>query len=339
MVSVHPDYTTNPYYRKISRLSFIVFVVAAWFSTGYHHPDEHFQILEFCNYKLGNIPPDILPWEFNEQIRPALPVFIAYGVIRFLNAVGIEDPFLWAFVLRLLVAVVAWWIIRKLALILLDNFKTQAGQKFFFASIFLLWFVPYMSVRFSSENLGAIIFLYAVYLLLLFRDLPKGRQLLALFTIGFLLGTAFYFRFQVAFMIFGLGLWMVFIHKMKFNQLLFVFAGALMATGICIVIDYWFYGSWILSPFNYFRMNILNDVASGFGISPWWSYFHFYYVKAFPPVSIVLFLFFVYGILKNPKNLFLWCLAPFLLVHFMIGHKEMRFLFPLIFAFLYIASC
>jgi phosphatidylinositol glycan class B len=35
--------------------------------------------------------------------------------------------------------------------------------------------------------------------------------------------------------------------------------------------------------------------------------------------------FFVY----KPKSVFTWMLLPFLLVHFLIGHKELRFLFPI----------
>lgn len=332
------NYRTITFFQKTAVFSFAIFVLAAWFSEGYHHPDEHFQILEFCHYKSGNIPSTVLPWEFNEQIRPALPIFIAYGIIQFFSFLGITDPFFWAFVLRLLVGLSAWWVMHKLALILLTDFKTQAGQKIFFAMVFLLWFVPFISARFSSENLASITVLYALFFLLTYRNFAKRKQFFRLLIIGLLLGFAFYFRFQVAFIIAGVGLWMLLIYKMKLNEFVLVITGSIIALLTCFVIDYWFYGNWVLTPANYFVVNILEDVVSNFGVSPWWNYIYLYVVKGFPPVSIPLLLFFLYGIYKNPRSIFLWCLVPFLMAHFMIGHKEIRFLFPVAFAFIYLSA-
>src|ERR1700757_3211135 len=118
-------------YAKIFLLGLLVFVVAAFFSVGYHQPDEHFQILEFCNYKLGRSPAADLALEFKTQSRPTLQPYIAYVIIKALSAIGIENPFTWAFVLRLLTAISAWFIICKLSLLFVNDFVSEKGKKIF----------------------------------------------------------------------------------------------------------------------------------------------------------------------------------------------------------------
>jgi len=325
-------------YKNIFILSLLVFVITAFFSEGYHHPDEHFQILEFCNYKLGNIQPSTLPWEFNAQIRPALPVFIAFVIIKCLSFLALSNPFTIAFILRLLTALSAWYIISKLCLKFLDNFRTEKGRKLFLAMSLLLWFVPYLSVRFSSENLAGIIFLYALYLLLNLPDLSTAKKTISLLGAGLLLGFSFFFRFQMAFVIIGLGFWLIFINKMKWNHILLLITAGLISIFTCICIDHWFYGEWVLSPLNYYTANIVHNVAANWGVNPWWYYFYMFFIQAIPPISLLLLLCFFFGIYKKPRNVFVWCLIPFLIAHFAVDHKEMRFLFPMVFGFIYIAS-
>ncbi|MEO6759288.1 MAG: hypothetical protein ABIO24_07520, partial [Saprospiraceae bacterium] len=67
---------------------FLVYGVTAWFSAGYHHPDEHFQLLELANYKLGGTTAAELSWEFRDRIRPGLQPWIACEVIRGMRGVG-----------------------------------------------------------------------------------------------------------------------------------------------------------------------------------------------------------------------------------------------------------
>ena len=98
-----------------------------------------------------------------------------------------------------------------------------------------------------------------------------------------------------------------------------------------IFIDTWFYGEYILTFFNYFYVNIIADVASQFGVSPW--YIICWYVLKFPtlPIGIIILLAWVILGIKKPLNIFLWSIIPFILIHSIIPHKEERFLFPIVF--------
>ena len=86
-------------------LSLILHLCAAWLGEGRVHPDADYQILEFANFKIGLEPHLTLPWEFFEQIRPAIQPAIAYVVYQVFAEV---DPFQAAFVLRLISAVLGF---------------------------------------------------------------------------------------------------------------------------------------------------------------------------------------------------------------------------------------
>jgi len=55
-------------YRLLAALAFFI---AALFSVGYHHFDEHFQIMEFAGLKLGLNQESAMPG--NMRFRSGLP--------------------------------------------------------------------------------------------------------------------------------------------------------------------------------------------------------------------------------------------------------------------------
>jgi phosphatidylinositol glycan class B len=59
---------------------------------------------------------------------------------------------------------------------------------------------------------------------------------------------------------------------------------------------------------------------------------------AIPPLSVLLLLSFFTGSFKRRSHLFFLVTACFLAGHFAIGHKEMRFLFPIAIPFIYLVS-
>src|SRR5207244_3098177 len=76
-------------------------LVAAVFSLGFYHTDEHFQILEFLNYLLGLSPASDLPIEFHRQIRSWMQPGIYFVLLKALSVVGVKNPFFWALAIRL----------------------------------------------------------------------------------------------------------------------------------------------------------------------------------------------------------------------------------------------
>ncbi|MFZ4414043.1 MAG: hypothetical protein ACOYOV_13245 [Bacteroidales bacterium] len=305
----------------------LILFTTAFFSTGYDFADEHFQILEIANYKAGNTNASSLPWEFHAQMRPGLQPAIAYALIITCKLFNICNPFVISLFLRLLSAALILLTIFQLTKAFISYSSTQFPKTTLYLFSFFIWFLPYNFVRFSSENWSGMAFMLGLAIYLLNRENKNTYKLLF---VGLLTGFSFVFRYQSAFMIIGLGLWMLIIGKESFKRILFFATGNILALIIGIIIDRWLYGNWILSFWNYFDLNILQDKVSEFGILPWWFYFENIFLKATPPIGIAIILSFLYFWYKHAKNIVSWISIPFVAAHLFIGHKELRFLYPLL---------
>ena len=310
--------------KYIYLLSIATLIITAFFSIGYYHFDEHFQILEFAGLKLNMTVAGNLPWEYLYKMRPAIQPAIVVLIFKLFHLVGVTNPFTLALILRLLSASVVF---TAMYLIYKAYYKTLNDDtlKIWFSMLsFFLWFMIFDGVRFSSENWSGSIFLIA-FALLNTRQFSNRSYLIA----GMLLGLSFLFRYQTGFLIAGLILWHLFIKK-SFVKTTFLTFGVMFFIGIGILIDRWYYGSWTLTTWNYFNQNILQNRVSDFGIHPWWYYIGQTFIQGIPPFSIVYIASFVLVFIYRRKDLLTWTLLPFLLIHFIIGHKEIRFMFPVI---------
>ena len=312
--------------QKIYLFSAFLFVVTAYFSQGFYHCDEHAQVMEFAGMKLGLTEKANLAWEYGSEMRPAIQPFMVYVTHRFFGLFSIDNPFTIAFILRLFSAALSFLSIHLLLKAFLAKIEGEKLKLSFVLLSFLLWFSVYNSVRFSSENLAGRIFIIAFALFVIWKEGNKKQYFLT----GMLLGLSFLFRYQNMFLIAGFLAWMLFVHKSKFSSLLILASGIVLVFCVGILIDRWFYDEWVLSIWKYFEENILNDKASDFGVSSW----HYYFVKIFtegiPPFSLLYIVPFLLLFIFCPKNPLVWIIFPFLAVHLYIGHKELRFLFPLV---------
>jgi GPI mannosyltransferase 3 len=319
-------------------------LILAYFSVGYNHPDEHFQILEFSRWKLDPSRPEPLPWEFHYQMRPAVQPAIVVIIHKIFNLFGCSDPFLITFLLRILSAILTFlsmWMIYKRYIKEISN---KILQKWFLALSFLLWFALYNAVRFSSETWSGAVFIIGFSYLFLLKRAPGNKDFLLT---GIFLGSSFIFRYQTGFLIVGYFLWF-FVYrlilnkdaslfpdekpgrKLKLLQLTFMSLGIIVAIITGVFIDRWFYGKWVFTTWNYFEQNILEDKISGFGIQPWWFYFEDIFIRAIPPFSLVFIFFTLIVFIFLRSDLLTWTLLPFVLVNFLLGHKETRFFYPMI---------
>ena len=327
---------TNLSDRTLLITGIVLCVVAAWFTIGYHHPDEHFQIWEFANYKLGHIPASDLPWEFPAKMRPGLQPFLAYSTVNVAQKIGIENPFLHVFLTRLLCGLAAIWVYWNWCSWLGKDFKHAGSVRWLRIGMLFFWCMPYLHARFSSENTSAICFFGGLLLLLQQIENQKKRHFWNYVAAGFLLGLSFFFRYQIAFAGIGLAAWLLFQKKLGLVSWTTLALGVLLAFGLGFAADFWLYGEWVCPPYNYFATNVLHS-DNRFGTEPWWWYFSETFVALLPPLSIGLFVFFGLGIWQKPMHVLTWCLLPFVSAHLMVEHKEMRFLFPIILPFFFLS--
>ena len=314
-------------------LSAVLLLVTAWCSVGHHQGDEHFQILEFAAYKLGQATADDLAWEFTERMRPALQPALAYLVYRSMDAVGAGDPFWVAFVLRLFSAAFTFCIARLLYVRFRPLIEPAYATAVMVALLFH-WCAYYNGVRFSSENWSGLtaVLGFLIYPLAGSTDERRltpsggGSALLS----GICFGFAFLFRYQIALLVVGFGAWLLFIYRERWQRVTTTVVGGLLTLLLAYPLTYWLYGEWTLPAWNYLAANLIEGRAATYGTEPWYGYFTLVFLRGIPPLSLVyLFatLIFAYHYRRDPVA---WMTVAFVGLHSVLARKDVRFLFPLI---------
>ncbi len=315
-------------------LSLVLHICAAFFSEGRAHPDSDYQILEFAHSKIDTGISRTLPWEFFEQIRPAVQPAIAYGVHQYGSG---PDPFSTALVLRLVSAALGFasiWLMCGYAFRWLSQGWARAALVL---ATGLFWLLPFLNARFASETWAGAFLCLGILLMLAACDGTRRSSLVLAAVAGLVLGFAFYVRFPMAFALVGLGLWLVFIRRPGIRILVATALGVLLALGLNIILDNWFYGKWTLTPVNYFLANLVDGRAAQYGVDPWWYYIEKLALLLVPPFSLLLLPAILAAVILRPGNVLVWTVACFLLAHSFIDHKETRFLMPVIYPLLILA--
>lgn len=302
-----------------------IYVLVAYKSSGYHQEDEHYQIIEFANYKLGLLPINRLAWEYEAQIRPGLQPLVCYFLLKIFHGLGINDGYDIAFLLRALSAIFSIFVISRFV----DSYKSCVALKvrpYFIFLSYLLWFLPYINVRFSSESWSGMIFLLTLAVIQRQRYKDTMQKYLA---IGALLGFAVLLRYQSGLLVVGVMAWFIFVYRINLRYFLLM-TGALLAI-LClgVLVDLWLYGELTISMYKYFEVNLIQGVSSNYGVSPFYEYV-LYMLKAPGPFGICILVSLLVVIAYFPKNIMLWAIIPFVFIHSLIPHKELRFLYPIV---------
>jgi phosphatidylinositol glycan class B len=309
-------------------IAFVSIGVAALCSNGFHHVDEYFQTLEFAGAKLGRTPLSDLPWEYPARIRswlqPALYVVIARGAA----ALGIEDPFSWALAFRFLSGILSFLALGGLCLCIPGWFGESRETAV--RALCLAWFVPYLSVRTSSESLSGSCFILGLSLLVLLGDAPGRSRPIVFAGAGALFGLSFLFRFALGVAIAAIVSWAIVRGRARAAQIVFLGLGISLALGLGALVDRWGYGVWAAPAYGYFVTNLVKGRAvAGFGELPWWGFVSLAAKTPVAPLVFVLMAGAVLAWIRKPLHPLTWATAPFCVVHSIVRHKEMRFLFPL----------
>lgn len=304
--------------RNILLLAGITFIIACWFSIGFRHGDEHFQIYEFAGRLLGWNQDKDMAWEYHSRMRPSIQPCITAAGITAMNMAGINDPFMQAFFFRLAAAALLFYSLYRF---LKAEGKEDEPLAVFFMFFFCL--TPYIAARYSSEGIAASL------LLLLIASLRKATAPRHYLVAGVFAGLAFAFRFQVAFALVGVVIWYVLRKRFNWKEIAMYSGGFLAVFALTVLIDRYFYGEWVVAPYRYFYQNIVLNKASNYGVDPWWYYIWLLPRLGFWLPGLLVIAAGLYYTCKRPKDLVTWVLWLFLLGHMMVAHKESRFMFPI----------
>ncbi|MCB9062712.1 MAG: hypothetical protein H6622_14400 [Halobacteriovoraceae bacterium] len=316
------------FYLKVFYIGLFIHIIIAIFSVGFHHFDEQWQILEFLNYKLGLSPSESLPWEFPNKMRSWMQPGLYYLMYKFMYSFIGANPFGMALVFRLFTSLVGF-LSTMAACLSLHYFSTNKFQlKISIISCHVMWMIPYIQVRPSSEGMGSNLLLLSLSLMIHSLMANLKRESLFTFLIGLMMGFAFCFRFQIGIIIMFAWIWYLLVGRAKISNACLMALGIIVVTILNVFVDKWGYGVWTFSPWNYLNQNLVLGKLSGFPPSPWWELIVKTITKGIPPLSIIFVGLYFYVWLRKPKSLFTWSTFPLCLVHSILSHKALRFIFP-----------
>ncbi|MCB9254944.1 MAG: glycosyltransferase family 39 protein [Bdellovibrionaceae bacterium] len=315
----------DPFLKRCLGLSLALHLLAVVFSVGFEQADEFFQIHEFAAYKMGKISGEDLPWEFGERMRSWAQPAVLYGLSRGMSALGLERPSSWAFAFRLLSALIGWASLVGLTLVSRPWFSSEPSYRGAVLLSSVFWCLPYLQARTSSENWGGSLFFIGLAVgFRAFTGRRTGPWLLA----GAFWGAAYLCRYQVGLLIAGAVFWMAYFKRDR--RVFWLVPGFFALGALGILADRWGYGAWTLSQWNYLRVNLIEGkAAADFGAAPWTYYLHHSLLKV-PPMGGLCLLVLVGGWSVARMNPLTWSTLPFVLVHQMLSHKELRFLYPVV---------
>ena len=92
--------------------------------------------------------------------------------------------------------------------------------------------------------------------------------------------------------------------------------------GISAYLDHCFYKHWTLTQWNFVKFNLISGISSFYGTHPW----HWYLTQGLPAILFTFLPFTIHGLDPTIRNLLVWTVGT----HSLIGHKEFRFLGPML---------
>ncbi|XP_008467108.2 mannosyltransferase APTG1 isoform X1 [Cucumis melo] len=291
----------------------------------YFNPDEHWQALEVAHYitfgRYGH-----LTWEWKRGIRSYLHPLLFAFLYKVLALLGVDTPLLMIKAPRLLQSIfsaVGDFYLYRLSRALFGEYVA----KWALFSQLTNWFMFFCFNRTLSNSLETVLTLASLYYWPCISVVPtrisKVSRKLALFMAALSCGI----RPTSAITWLYVGLLELFSAN---DRLRFIFLEAApigsLVLGITFLLDRVMYGSWTLVPLNFLRFNVFSSGGDFYGTHKW----HWYFTQGFSAMLFSFIPFSISGIVASRKwklsGLLVWVLG----IHSLLGHKEFRFVLPIL---------
>ncbi|KAK9501146.1 hypothetical protein O3M35_002241 [Rhynocoris fuscipes] len=305
-----------------------------WIQSSYV-PDEYWQSLEVAHNKVFGY--GYLTWEWTEGIRSYIYVTLISGLYYLLKFFDMDTAEAIITSPRILQGIISS--IADVYFIRWVHEKRNGQYSWAFISWVTCYFISYCSTRTLLNTFEMNLTTIALYY---YPWSPKANNLTFV-----LIVTLLVFARPTAAIV-----WLPFVlinivsMRKPLNYFLTTYLPiGLLVSGICIALDSWMHGSIVITPWNFFKFNVLKDVGSHYGAHP--SLWYFY--AGIPAILGVHTFTFYYGFLKTIYNRLSKyqhdveaqmsvCILWTLLVYSFLPHKEFRFLMPLLPMMIYISS-
>ena len=315
-------------------LGFVARLTSSIAGLGFHARDDYYHLLAPALAWLEDPEFDWLSSDLPAAgARSFLAPKILYGLLRFFKGLGIDDPenLLRALhaslgIYSLLTVVCVYLLVDKLT----ANPKTTAIATWLAALHFIM---PYAGTRLLIEAMAIPPLIYGLFLV-------AHQSPLKIIWGGFFIAASCWFRFQVGVAALGVALalfWNARRNDQPSEGRKHVLALAL-GGGVGVLLqglfDYATTGQFLGPVIENFRLNL--DPHDGLTRSGIFSYIGFFALLTIPPFTFVLAK--PFWLALKRYALISFPLIAFILVHSLIGHKEERFMLPVLPLFLVIIA-
>ncbi|XP_076958345.1 mannosyltransferase APTG1-like [Bidens hawaiensis] len=313
-----------PSSKKIFTLCLIFRIINSLFVQTYFNPDEHWQALEVAHrvtFGYGH-----LTWEWSKGIRSYLHPMLFAILYKILSILHLDTPLFMIKAPRLFQSVFSAFgdlYLFKLSHVL---FGGHVAQWALFAQL-TNWFMFYCITRTLSNSLETVLTVISLCYWPCLRvnsgPGPPVSRTWALVTAA--IACAIRPTSAIIWAYVGLMELIGSCDRLKFVFLQVLPIGSIVL-GLTFLLDRLMYGSWVLVPLNFLKFNFLSSGGDYYGTHPW----HWYFTQGFTVMIFTFLPFMAVGIVqsKNWKllGLVLWVLG----LYSILGHKEFRFVLPVL---------
>ena len=288
--------------------------------------DDHFLVIEAAQAWVdGIIVPGHLQGTAQELIPDGHSLFymgLHYLLFKFLAVLGLYDPLIKMFLVRMLHAlasIYSVWLTYKIT----EKLSTKKDAALAGLLMATIWFLPMLSVRNLVEIFCFPFTLAGIWYLLIAEQ--KKQPLLFYILAGFILGLSISIRFQLIVFIGGVGL--VLLIQRKWIPAIVFGVGTLVSILLLQgLVDYIIWGYPFAEFIEYVKYNI--QAAYDYINGPWYNYLLLLGGIFIPPISLML-LFGFFRVWRKQLIIFLPAFL-FLVFHSFFPNKQERFIFPIV---------
>ncbi len=112
----------------------------------------------------------------------------------------------------------------------------------------------------------------------------------------------------------------------KVKVVLLVLAMATISIGLNSIVDYYYYGKFVFPIWEFLKFNIVEQAGDFYGVAPW----HFYLFQGIPILLVGYLPITIYECFTSWRSQFFGLLIFIISIYSFIGHKEFRFIYPLL---------
>ncbi|CAL5198442.1 unnamed protein product [Lathyrus oleraceus] len=290
----------------------------------YFNPDEHWQGPEVAHriaFGYGH-----LTWEWKQGIRSYFHPLIFLPLYKILALLHLDTPWFMMRAPKLLQSVfsaVGDLYLYKLSAVLFGD----SVAKWALFSQLSNWFMFYCFSRTLSNSLETVLTLVSLYFWPCMRT-SSGKSSCVSRKWGLVLAAlacAIRPTSAVTWMYVGVIELFNARDKLKFVFLEVAPIGTLVL-GLTCLLDRFMYGTWVLVPLNFLKFNFLSSGGDYYGTHKW----HWYFTQGFTVMVFSHIPFCIAGIIYSKQWKFTGLLAWVLGFYSILGHKEFRFVLPVL---------